>query len=139
MTIDLKTRAAATQATMARFRDQPFTWGRWDCVRMAAFHLRQLGHRPGLGRGGAYKTALGAKAALRRAGHDDLAAALDAMMPRIAPAQALVGDLIMCPGTDGFGGGIAIAVGNGRMFGYHEDSPCAVVQQPLEFLGAWRV
>lgn len=134
----LKARAAATQATMARFRDQPFVWGSWDCVRMAAFHLRQLGHRPGLGRGGSYKSALGAKAALKRAGHDDLPAALDALMPRIAPAQALVGDIIMCPGQE-FGGGITIAVGNGRVFGYHEDAIGAVVQQPLDFTGAWRV
>lgn len=139
MNRDLKSRAAVTQATMARFRDQPFIWGKWDCVRMAAFHLRQLGYRPGLGRGGSYKSALTAKAALRRAGHDNLPAALDAMMPRIAPAQAMVGDIIMVPGEGEFGGAIHIAVGNGRTFGYHADASGAIVQQPLDYIGAWKL
>ena len=141
MKYDAKVWARATQAAMDRFGAHPFAWGKWDCVRMAAFHLRQLGHRPGLGRGGPYKSALGAKAALKRAGHDDLLAALDALMPRIAQAMARIGDIIMLEAQGNFGGAIHIAVGNGRTFGYHEDALHigAIVQQPLEFVAAWRV
>ena len=41
-------RRDAAQATLDRFRDRPLRFGAQDCVRLVAFHLRQLGHRPAL-------------------------------------------------------------------------------------------
>lgn len=132
-------RADAAQATLDRFKDRPFALGSFDCVRMVAFHLRQLGHTPPLSKGGSYTTLLGAKRALRRAGHASLAAALDALgFPPIAPAEALVGDVVQLPAEDELGA-LTIYVGNGRTLGYHQDVAGATVLQPLRFAGAWRV
>src|SRR3546814_20753490 len=75
----MEARRRATQATADRFRDQPFTWGKNDCVRMVAFHLRKLGYRPKLAKAGSYSSALGAKRALARSGFETIGQALDAL------------------------------------------------------------
>ena len=133
------TRSAAAQATVDRFHGQAFAWGRFDCARMVAFHLRQLGLKPGLSKGGSYATALSARRALVRAGHDSLEAALDALgLSRIAPAAALVGDVVALPGDDAMTS-LTVALGNGRVLGWHQDSPGCAVLQPVAFETAWRV
>lgn len=133
-------RQRAAQATVDRFRAAPFVYGKNDCARLAAFALRQMGHKPGLAKAGSYSNALGAARALKRLGHDDLASALDALgLLRIPPIAALPGDLIMVPGEGPFGGAIAVAVGNGRVLGYHEDLDGADILQPVDFVGAWRL
>ena len=109
-------------------------------MRLAAFVLRRLGHRPQLGKAGTYRSELGAVRALKRAGYVNLADALDDLgLPRIAPAEALPCDIIMLPGEGSFGGALNIVVGNGRVLGYHQDLPGADVLQPTEFVAAWRV
>lgn len=133
-------RQRAAQATVDRFRSVPFAYGKNDCARLAAFVLRQMGHKPGLAKAGSYSSALGAARALKRLGHDDLASALDALgLLRIPPIAVLPGDLIMVPGEGPFGGAIAMAVGNGRVLGYHEDLDGADILQPVQFVGAWRL
>jgi len=134
----LISRVAAAQATLDRFKDEPFQWGRKDCVRMAAFHLRQLGYRPKLGKAGSYSSALGARRALARAGYDSLAAALDDLgLERTPPAAALVGDIVQGASGDAFGA-IGVVLGNGRILGYQEDLPGAAVLHPLALDLAWR-
>jgi len=136
---EMTRRVEAAQATLDRFIDKPFTWGKNDCARMVAFHLRKLGHRPALAKAGSYRSALSARAALKRLGHEGLADALDALgLARIPPAAAVVGDILEIPGSDALGA-LAVAVGNGRVIGYHEDATGAVVVQPTSFLSAWRV
>ncbi len=133
-------RQRAAQATVDRFRSVPFAYGKTDCARLAAFVLRQMGYKPGLAKAGSYSSALGAVRALKRLGHDDLPSALDALsLLRIPPIAALPADLIMLPGEGAFGGAIAMAVGNGRVLGYHEDLDGADILQPVEFVGAWRL
>lgn len=133
-------RQRVAQATVDRFRSVPFAYGKNDCARLAAFALRQMGHKPGLAKAGSYSSALGAARALKRLGHDDLPSALDALgLLRIPPIAALPADLIMLPGEGAFGGAIAMAVGNGRVLGYHEDLDGADILQPVEFVGAWRL
>src|SRR3546814_18401415 len=40
-------RKEATQATLDKFKGQPFDWGAGrHCVRLAHFHLRQMGQKP---------------------------------------------------------------------------------------------
>ncbi len=135
----MQVRADAAQATLNRFRDQPFTWGKNDCARMVAFHLRQLGFKPQLSKAGTYKTALSARRALARAGFANLPDAIDALgLPRIAPAAALVGDIVQLE-ADSDLGALFVAVGNGRVLGYHEAATGAVVMQPTGApLAAWR-
>ncbi|MFZ3485279.1 DUF6950 family protein [Sphingomonas sp. 3-13AW] len=128
----------AAQATLDRFVDVPFAWGKADCGKMLAFHLRQLGHELRLAKLGSYKTAIGATRALRRMGVASLAEALDQRYPRIAPAEAIVGDVISLPST-GKLDAIGICVGNGRALAFHESVAGAVVVDPLEVLASWRV
>ncbi|MBB3910831.1 DUF6950 family protein [Sphingomonas desiccabilis] len=133
-------RQQAAQAAVDRFKGQPLAYGKNDCVRLAAFVLRKMGHRPQLARAGTYSNALGAARALQRAGFEDLAAAVDALgLPRIAPAAAWVADLVLLPADGPFGGALSVAVGNGRVLGYHEDVEGADILQPVKYLAAWRV
>ncbi|WP_271300632.1 DUF6950 family protein [Sphingomonas sp. CV7422] len=137
--IEMIRRQQAAQAAVDRFKGQPWQLGKNDCVRMAAFVLRKMGHRPQLGKAGSYTTAAGAMLALKRAGHDSLAGALDALgLERIAPAAARVADIVMIPGQAPLDGALTIAVGNGRVLGFHEDSGAAEILQPVQFVGAWR-
>lgn len=136
---EMERRVAAAQATLDRFRDRPFRWGSADCARMVAWHLRKMGYRPALAKAGAYRTALSARAALKRLGHDSLADALDALgLVRIGAASAIVGDVLALPGDDPLGA-LVVAVGNGRVVGWHEDAAGAAVMQPLIYGAAWRV
>src|SRR3546814_10381958 len=64
---------------------------------------------------GSYSSALGAKRALAKVGYATLSEALDAHLPRIAPASALLGDIIEIEG-DGPLGSMGVYVGNGRIF-----------------------
>jgi hypothetical protein len=132
-------RRDAAQATLDRFRVRPFAFGSADCVQMLAFHLRQLGYTVLLSKGGQYRTALGAKRSLKRAGFDSVAAALDGQgLEAITPAAALVGDIVQGPGDDGFGA-FGIYLGNGRIVGFHQAIAGADVLQPIHLDRAWRV
>lgn len=138
--VSLRARQAAFAQTTARFIDRDHAYGKTDCARIAAYHLRKMGHRPKLAKAGSYASLLGAVRALKRTGFASLPEALDAMnLPRIAPASALVGDLLALPGDDDFHA-LQIVAGNGRVFGYHADSPKPCFIQPkLELAIAWRV
>ncbi|MFV1919132.1 hypothetical protein VPH46_06835 [Sphingomonas sp. MJ1 (PH-R8)] len=137
---ELLRRQHAAQAAVDRFKGQPLAYGKNDCARLAAFVLRKMGHRPQLAKAGSYSTALGATRALQRSGFEDLAAAIDAMgLPRIAPAAAWVADLVLLPAEGPFGGALSVAVGNGRVLGYHEDVDGADILQPVQYLAAWRL
>lgn len=143
---DMQRRAAAAQATLDRFAGKAFAWNAQDCVRMAAFHLRRLGHKPQLARAGSYRCALGARRALARAGHDSIAAAIDALgLPRIPMAAAIVGDVGMLPSdaeTDAALGAVIVCLGNGRWLGFAADAGhrCVVFQPVLGGVEgvAWR-
>ena len=138
--IEMIRRRQAAQAAVDRFKGEPWQLGKNDCARMAAFVLRKMGHRPQLGKAGTYTTGAGAMRALKRAGFDSLAAALDGLgLERIAPASARVADIIMIPGEAPLDGALTIAVGNGRVLGFHQDLGVAEILQPVAFIGAWRV
>jgi len=135
----LELRAAAAQKTLDTWKQRPLKLGTSDCVRMCAFHLRLLGEKVKLPPSGSYRTVNSALRALRAAGHHTLGDALDAMgLERIAPAAAIVGDIIAMPAEDRLGA-LSICLGNGRVLGYHGDVDGAVVLQPLQFEAAWRV
>jgi hypothetical protein len=132
-------RVRLTNATVRQFQGREFRWGACDCARIAAWHLRQFGHRPQIAKAGSYKSALGAGAALKRAGFATLADGIDAVgLPRIMPAEAWVGDLVMGESGDAFGA-LGIYLGNGAMLGFHEDVPCATVLRRVHIGTGWRV
>ena len=136
----LDRKAAAAQKTLDAWSVRPIKLGTSDCVRMSAFHLRLLGRKVKLPPSGSYRTVNSARKALKAAGYESLGAALDAMgLERIAPAAAVVGDIIAMPADDQLGA-LSICLGNGRVLGYHEGNPNgATVLHPLEFVAAWRV
>ena len=131
-------RRNAAQATLLRFEGQPFAWGRFDCAKMLAFHLRAMNLSPASAKAGSYSTAIGARRALGRIGAKSLAELLDVRFARIAPAAALIGDIVSLPST-GKLDAIGIALGNGRLLSYHEDAVGAIVVQPVQMLAAWRI
>lgn len=135
-------RRDAAQATLDRFKDQPFEWGRYDCAKMVAFHLRKIGLQIGISKAGSYGTALGAKRALNRLGWPSLSHAFDEILhlERIAPAFLVTGDILQMP-SEGPMDALAIALGNGRAIAYHEEEVGAVVVQPVieHIVAAWRV
>lgn len=138
--IEMIRRQQAAQAAVDRFKGEPWELGKNDCVRMAAFVLRKMGHRPQLGKAGSYKTGAGSLLALKRAGYSTLASALDDLgLERVAPAAARVADIVMIPGEAPLDGALTIAVGNGRVLGYHQDLEGADILQPVEYIAAWRV
>jgi len=134
----LQRKVAAAQATLDRFKDRPFRFSRNDCVRMVAYHLRRLGHQVRLPAAGSYASARSARAALDARGFATLSEGIDALgFERIPPAAAVAGDIVELPG-DGLGS-LNVALGNGRVVGFHQDAVGATVVQPIEWIAAWRV
>lgn len=126
-------RRDAAQATLDAYTGRPFKLGYVDCVRVAAHHLRLLGHTVRLPPQGSYRTILGARRALAKRGYASNAEAVDATgLVRKAPAAMIVGDLAMMQDSHGLGG-LVIALGNGRLLGFHEDllPKGVLVLQPL--------
>ena len=101
---EIERRVATAQATLDRFKDRPMRLGRNDCVRMAAFHLRKLGHRVVLPPSGAYASVRSGLRELEARGYKCLADALDSFgFARIAPAAAVPSDILMLPAVDRLG------------------------------------
>ncbi len=132
-------KVAAAQATLDRFKDVPLRLGRNDCARMAAFHLRKLGHKVKLPASGSYASVKAARRELQARGYETLIEAMDGFgFERIAPAAAIAGDIVALPG-EGPLGALTVSMGNGRVIGYHQDAAGAVVMQPVDYVAAWRV
>lgn len=149
---DLVRRQKALEATRAKFRGKPFDLGRFDCIKVARFHLDAMGHS-GLPPTGTYSTPLGARRALgkaiervtgKRARKPTLAQLADALLERIAPAAMLPGDIALIEedpeGGVGLGGTIVVSVGR-KWLNWHPDAEgFAVIDPNVErpFLAAWR-
>jgi hypothetical protein len=117
----LERRHAAIEATMARYRGRPFVWGKVDCAKVAAFHLKKLGYPIRISKAGAYGSALTARRAITRMGFDSLPALVDSLgLSRIPYSRLLLGDLIMNEGHAGIDA-IGIYAGNNHVLGFHED------------------
>jgi hypothetical protein len=133
-------RVAAAQATLDAFKDKPFRYGTRDCVRMMAYHLRRMGYQVKLPASGSYASIRTAVKALEARGFTSLAQAMDSFgFPRIPPAAAIAGDALLLAGDTILGEALHVALGNGRVVGYHEDAEGAAVLQPVEYLAAWRI
>jgi hypothetical protein len=139
--MNLVERVAATETVIARYRAKPFAWSTTGtCIHLARAQMIAMGHRaPTVP---AFRSAVGAGKALKKAGYDRLEDLLDAILPRIAPAAMLVGDLALMPGGGGFDA-IVIAAG-GKVIGYHDDYldrgvVNVIPEGPAPFIGAWRL
>lgn len=137
--MEMERRRAATQKTLDRYRDKPFDWQRGiTCVHLARYQMRNMGHKPQtIPR---IRSALAAKRAMGERGWPNVSAMLDEHLPRIAPAQMLLGDLVTFPGTDTFDA-IAVCAGPQKVLSWHESATGMVVLDVTldEITGAWRV
>jgi hypothetical protein len=135
----LDRRVAATQQLLDAWKGRPFSWKTGShCVAMVAEHLRRMGYEPPLAQAGSFASPASAQRALKRVGVTTLSEAVDLMgLPRIASASALAGDIIELPGEAP--GALGVALGNGRLLGWHPDAEGAVVVQPTAYIAAWRV
>lgn len=134
----LERRHAAIEATMARYRDKPFQWGKVDCAKVVAFHLKRLGYKIAISKAGAYQSPLGAQRAIKRMGYENLPLLLDGLgLSRIPYSRMLLGDIAQVEGAPP--GAIGLYAGNGNIFGFHEDFDALVTVQPSQILAAWSV
>lgn len=138
---ELVVRVRCAQATRDEWFGKAWRMGEADCARMAASHLRRMGHAVKLPAKGRYRTVKSARAELLARGFANLPEAMDAMgFERIVPARAIVGDVMELPEEEGTGiGSLVIALGNGRVLGWHPDVKGAAVLQPGQWQAAWRV
>ncbi len=136
-------RAAAAEATIAKFMGVEFAWGSKDCLRMVAHHLRALGHPPPLRDAGPYKSHLGAHRALKRTGHDSLTAWVESWgLIRIPPAMALTGDILALPSGDDAMPSLAVQLSNRRVLAFVPELKVVAATHLVEGvvpLAAWRV
>lgn len=142
-THEMERRRLATEKTLARFRNKPFDWTKSaTCIHLARFHAINMGHKPPtIPR---FRSALGARKALRGTGHQSLESLLDGLFERIAPAFMMLGDLALVPGDNGETamGALLIHSGGPKMLGWHDaDADCLRGIGGLEphIFGAWRL
>jgi hypothetical protein len=132
-------RAERTTEVVAKFRKRPFDWKkRATCIHLARAQARAMGYRPPAIPD--FRSAIGARRALKSAGHESLETLLDSLFERIAPAEMWVGDLALVPGEGGLDA-IAINAGNGTLLMYHEggEGLCNVKQALPHVIAAWRL
>ncbi|MEV4934612.1 DUF6950 family protein [Sphingobium sp. LSP13-1-1.1] len=129
---DMLRRQAALEKTLAKYRGRTLDFAQADCVRMARFHLLQMGHKPPSLP--PYRSAVGARRALQRVG--GIVAALDKFLPRIPHARMLPGDIAVLEGDGGMDA-VTICIGH-KLIGWHEGSDEMVNLIPLEIKAAWR-
>ena len=132
---DLIRRNIATQATMDRFRKKKFSWpARATCIHMVRFHLVKMGHKPpALPE---MRSLLAAHRALALRGWADVAEMMGTILPEIAPAEMLMGDIALLQSDDVIGA-LAIEIG-GTIIGWHDDARGMVVMRALKIERAWR-
>lgn len=137
---ELIARRDATQATLDLFLGKPFAFGTHDCGQMLRRHLQHMGHRVPIAGVGSYRSILGAKRALRRLGHASLAEALSARFLEIAPAAALIGDVVAMESSNELDA-LGLALGNAAVLSFAETDAggLAMTFKPMKMLRGWRV
>jgi hypothetical protein len=142
-------RAVALERTRARFAGRSIELGVSDCAILARAHLKHMGHK-GIPAPGTYRSPAQAVKRIRElcakvgAEGEGLEPLLDALLPRIAPAEMLDGDIGMVEREDGpLGvdhGSLVIRVGI-KFWGWKpdEDARFALIQpHGMPYLAAWR-
>lgn len=132
-------RRFVTQATMEKFAKKQFGWANGaTCVHLVREQLVGMGHKPPPMK--EFRSALTAKKALQSKGWNDLRAMMDSLLPAIAPARAMLGDVVEMPSDDDVFGALAVVIGNGRLMGYFGETDMLTIVQPKVVpLAAWQV
>lgn len=133
---ELIRRQTALAYVLNKYKGSPCDFATADCVRMTRTMLVKMGRKPPAMPD--YRNISGARNALKAAGFDNLTGLFDSLLERVPPAAMLPGDIAVMPDEHGLGAAV-IAVGNGRVIGWHEDGAEAVIIQPHQIDAAWRV
>lgn len=132
-------RRDATQATLDKWLNKPFEWGKSDCARMGIDHLRNMGHKPKTSKARSWKTAVSAKAAIKRAGFNDLIEAIDDMGHlRIAGAYAIAGDIAIIEADNPLGC-LCVCIGPNQWLALHEAAQGFTIIKIKKFKAVWRI
>ena len=140
---NLAKRAEATERVLKRFRDKPFAWAGANCIRLARAQAVAMGHE--LPPVPMFRTALGAKRALKKQGVETVTELLDKHFGRLpSPAFALLGDLVVCPGDPEHQlEAVGIADGQGNIWAWSEqtgnDRLVPILFANAGMTGAWRL
>lgn len=134
--MNLIERRDVTAATLQTFSQRPFAWrDGGTCVHLGHWHMTMMGHEvPALP---PITSERSARRVLKERGWKNLAAMMDAFLPRITPAAAIVGDIILIPRARRLGA-LCVVAGNGRVMGYSEEHGVLTIMQPHVYAGAWR-
>lgn len=139
---ELVRRQLAIAKTMKRFGGKAFRLGANDCAKLAAFHLKAMGHR-NLPTTGNYDSEFGAAKQVKKLGFDNLEQLFDELLERIPPAAMLPGDLAMPPSDPDAPAsklGTVMVMASGRKFlGWHPDFEQLALMELLQIDAAWRV
>lgn len=132
---EMVVRVEAFESTRKRFLDKKYSLGKTDCIKLARYQARQMGHNPP--KVPRYSTPLQAVRVLKKMGHDSVDELLASMFPRIPLSMARIGDLVTGEGTDGLD---ATFVYSGRkLMGFHQDAPGLVLIVPELVKTAYRL
>lgn len=138
---EMARRMRAIESIRARFEAQPYKIGQSDCAKLVRALLVQMGHKR-LPKPKPYKNAIGAKRELTRLGFDSLEAMMDTLLPRIAPAMMLPGDigLIEADPDDAAGDETLVVSLGSKYWGWHPDQLALAVLmiEPQNIKAAWR-
>ena len=135
-------RMLAIESIRARFEGKPYKIGQSDCAKLVRALLVKMGHKK-LPKPGPYKNAIGAKRELTKLGFKSLEAMMDTLLPRIAPAMMLPGDIALVPAdTDDAAGDetMIVSLGGGKFWGWHPDhfALAHLVPDASMIKAAWR-
>lgn len=133
---ELEIRVAATSKTFDKFNGQSLVLGKVDCARMVAFHLRSLGYKFSLLKGGHYSNEVGARLALKKLGVSSLSEIMDMHFPRIGLADASTGDVSCVRGEGDMGESMQVVLHRQNVIGLKDGvfAELAVIEP----LYAWR-
>lgn len=125
MTHEVVRRVAAAQATVDKYRNSVFEWGKSDCFSLVCNTLVELGYDNPMERLRPYRTPLGALRTLRKDGRGCLAELIDGMgFERIAPLATLPGDIVgFIYGMDGWDYSLGIVIDQARAVAFKEGLP----------------
>jgi hypothetical protein len=102
-----ETWAADLTAYLASVAARPLTYGSHDCALFAAGAVQAMtGVDLAADWRGAYDSPRKAARLLKDAGHANLASLLSSLLPEVAPAFAMPGDVVLVDGPQGLGMGI---------------------------------
>lgn len=136
--LSLDERAARTSATVERFRPKRFDWSKKaTCIHLVRTQLAAFDYPVPIVP--EFRTPIGARRALTRAGFRTLRALLGSMLPEIPPAAMLVGDIALLPGEPFEA--ITLHDGGGLLLGWHEGSDrfCAIERAVGSAIAAFRL